>query len=243
MKFTPLRYGVISHKILFDKRVSLKAKGLWGYLQGKPGIWDFSAERIAYENSDGISSIKAGLQELESFKFLIRRKYQDHLGHWQIEYILSEGEEIPTVENPSSEIKPTYKERVIKKEILSKTEVLRNVKKEENTPNSYFDGEPSIEPVDDNGDPYQPKWGKKPAKYPNAQKVFSNFPARVGAWDRNRTQLEAAEELFKTKGLEQISKAMVTARRFADDLYCPKIHSPHDLLMKWDKLLDFKQSL
>lgn len=63
----PDKYGVIPNHILRDKRISLKAKGLWAYIQSKPDNWDFSAERIARECTDGKDGIRSGLKELEEF--------------------------------------------------------------------------------------------------------------------------------------------------------------------------------
>lgn len=61
------RFGVIPNSLLTHKEITLRAKGLYGYIQSKPDGWDFSSERIAYETKDGRDSIRAGLKELESF--------------------------------------------------------------------------------------------------------------------------------------------------------------------------------
>lgn len=53
------RFSVIPHSLLYNASVSAKAKGLYAYIQGKPDGWDFSAERIALEMSDGRDGIRA----------------------------------------------------------------------------------------------------------------------------------------------------------------------------------------
>lgn len=60
-------------------------------------------------------------------------------------------------------------------------------------------------------------------------------------WQRNTTYRDAAEWLHKEKGIEQIQKAMSVYRAGKELPFCPKIHSPHDLQTKWEKLLDFKE--
>jgi hypothetical protein len=85
-------YGVTPNEILNHKELSLKAKGLFGYLQSKPNEWKFSTERIALHLKEGEKAIRSTLQELEEFGLLKRErlpKGQD--GKWQgHDYILSE---------------------------------------------------------------------------------------------------------------------------------------------------------
>lgn len=78
--------------------ISLKAKGLFAYIQSKPDGWDFSAERIANHIKEGLQSVSSALKELEQTGYLIRQKRQNEWGHWEIEYVLNE---IPAHENPA----------------------------------------------------------------------------------------------------------------------------------------------
>lgn len=78
--------------------ISLKAKGLFAYIQSKPDGWDFSAERIARYLKEGLQSVSSALKELEKSGYLIRQKKQNEWGHWEIEYVLNE---IPAPENPA----------------------------------------------------------------------------------------------------------------------------------------------
>ena len=64
------RYATISNEILNSEDVSLKAKGLFAYLQSKPDNWNFSKERIAKQLKEGISSIKSAFKELKDNKYL-----------------------------------------------------------------------------------------------------------------------------------------------------------------------------
>lgn len=100
------RFGSTPNNLLYNKLISLKAKGLYGYIQAKPDDWNFSAQRICLECKEAIDSIRLALKELEDFGYLVRKKYQNQKGHWEIDYVLlSEPElKIPTLENPTSEI-------------------------------------------------------------------------------------------------------------------------------------------
>lgn len=88
-KFTVAeRYSVIPNDIINMPELSLKAKGLFAYIQWKPDWWEFSAERIAADNKDWLDSVAAWLSELEDCQLLTREKYQDELWHWAIAYTL-----------------------------------------------------------------------------------------------------------------------------------------------------------
>jgi len=90
------RFGIVPNDLLNSSNISFKAKGLYAFIQSKPDAWDFSAERISNQVKEGLPSIISGLKELESNGYLQRKKYQNKLGHFEIEYILYEN---PFVEN------------------------------------------------------------------------------------------------------------------------------------------------
>jgi biotin operon repressor len=68
------KYAGIGNDVLQTDRISLKAKGLLGYLISKPEGWDFSAKRIASEIKDGREAIWSAMKELESDGLIIREK-------------------------------------------------------------------------------------------------------------------------------------------------------------------------
>ena len=76
----------IANSVLVAKGLSLKAKGLFGYLYSKPNEWKFSADRISMECSDGLDSVKSGLQELEEFGLLTRNRQKDGRMAYQISW-------------------------------------------------------------------------------------------------------------------------------------------------------------
>jgi len=66
----------VSNKILNDKSLSWKAKGIWSYLYSKPEDWDFSGKRICKDSIDGKSATYSGIKELEQRGYIKRKKEQ-----------------------------------------------------------------------------------------------------------------------------------------------------------------------
>ena len=64
------RYAVTPNELLNNKEISLKAKGLFAFLQSKPDNWSFSAEKIALQLKEGVKTVRTTLRELESFGLL-----------------------------------------------------------------------------------------------------------------------------------------------------------------------------
>lgn len=91
-------FGWEPNAIIFASNLSLKAKGLWLYMNAKPEGWYFASERIAEECSDGITSVRAALKELADAGLLSWKKQ----GDGRVVYTL-ENESALLVENPKSE--------------------------------------------------------------------------------------------------------------------------------------------
>lgn len=68
------KYAATGNDVLQTNRISLKAKGLLGYLISKPEGWDFSSVRIANEIKESTKTIQTILRELELDGLLIREK-------------------------------------------------------------------------------------------------------------------------------------------------------------------------
>jgi hypothetical protein len=93
------RYSVIPNDLVNNPEISLRAKGLFAFIQSKPDGWDFSAERISNQTKEGLQAVISGLKELEKSGYLLRERTQNQLGHWEVNYILKE---IPAIENPTT---------------------------------------------------------------------------------------------------------------------------------------------
>lgn len=84
------RYGRTPQCLLADKTISLKAKGIFAFIEDKPDNWEFSVKKLEYLLKEGQEAITSALQELEENHYLERKRYQDGKGYWQVEYILKE---------------------------------------------------------------------------------------------------------------------------------------------------------
>ena len=91
-------FGWEPNEIIFNSNLSLKAKGLWLYMNAKPEGWYFASERIAEECADGVTSIRATLKELAEFGLLSWKKQ----GDGRIIYTL-ESNSFPQANNPKLE--------------------------------------------------------------------------------------------------------------------------------------------
>ena len=81
-------FGAVPNDLLNNPQISFKAKGLYAYMNSKPDNWDFSIQAIAAQNREGTEAIRSAIHELEEFGYLVRQKYQNEKGHWEIDYIL-----------------------------------------------------------------------------------------------------------------------------------------------------------
>lgn len=65
-------YTVVMNKVLNDKNMSLKAKGLYAFLCSKPSEWNFSYDGLTHQLKEGEKSIRSGIKELVEHGLLIR---------------------------------------------------------------------------------------------------------------------------------------------------------------------------
>lgn len=68
-----------------DDRLTMKSKGLFGYMNTKPSCYDFACKRISNEMRDAVDSVKSAMKELETFGYLNRTK----LGNGRVIHDLS----------------------------------------------------------------------------------------------------------------------------------------------------------
>lgn len=97
------RFSIVDNKVIEDKRLSFKARGLLIYMLSKPDDWKFYTEELAKRSDkDGISAIKSALNEIESTGYLTRK--QEHKKNGQFasqDWILTDISTIPPqVEKP-----------------------------------------------------------------------------------------------------------------------------------------------
>ena len=127
-------FGIVPNNLLNNTDISLKAKGLFAYLQSKPSGWDFTLKGIVSQVKENIDAVRAGVKELELAGYLVRKNYQNEKGQWDCDYnlYLEPTESQPLSEKPHWEKPHTVfphtenaytKERKNKKERIRKKEV------------------------------------------------------------------------------------------------------------------------
>jgi hypothetical protein len=98
-----VRFGRTPNELLNNANISLKAKGLFAYIESKPDDWEFSVESLKHQLKESTGAITAGLHELEDSGFLKRDKHHGKDGKWEIDYILYDRPndvDEPYMENP-----------------------------------------------------------------------------------------------------------------------------------------------
>lgn len=98
-------YTSIKNKIFEDPKISLKAKGLLGFMFTKPDTWDFSVNGLKSQLKEGRDSISGALKELEDFGYLSRIEVRNEKGHFKdYDYWITDDPttNLPNTENPSS---------------------------------------------------------------------------------------------------------------------------------------------
>jgi len=89
LKKEEVGFTQVKNDILYNKSLSLKAKGLYAYLYSKPDGWSFSAKNIAKESKDGEDGILTCLRELQDSGYITRVKLQN--GHVNINVYTQNG--------------------------------------------------------------------------------------------------------------------------------------------------------
>lgn len=70
-------YTVLSNSVIRDERLSWKARGIFAYLMSLPEDWIFHQAEIAKHSPDGLASLRAGLKELQKYKYLSISRERD----------------------------------------------------------------------------------------------------------------------------------------------------------------------
>ena len=73
-------YTVMANHHLRDKRLSLKAKGLLSVMISLPAEWDYTLAGLAYISKEGVSAIRAAIQELEENGYVTRARLRNEAG-------------------------------------------------------------------------------------------------------------------------------------------------------------------
>ena len=124
-------FTVVANCIFKDRSLSAKAKGILVEMLSLPESWDFTLKGLTMLFTDGIDSIRQGINELEARGYIVRERKRDTRGRLGgMEYVIYETphkavgnspacaspeKDNPTTENPTQEssieeMPTTYKE-------------------------------------------------------------------------------------------------------------------------------------
>lgn len=207
----------VANGVLYDKNLTLKAKGLYSYLYSKPDGWQFSSTRIAQETKDSRDAVRSAILELEQCGYLIRHKMSD--GRMIYEVIFP-----PMTENPSQGQKPMTekandgKSHSGKIRPISNTDTYSNMDKTNNT----IAGKPA----------------EGNLLIPEIIKAFETVNPACKSMYGNKTQRKACEHLIDEYGLEEVLKFISWLPKTNKIPYVPQATTPVQLWEKWQAIRD-----
>ena len=73
-------FTIMSNYHFRDKRLSMKAKGLLSMMLSFSDDWQYSLNGLATMNKEGLTAIRATIQELEDNGYLARRRLRNEQG-------------------------------------------------------------------------------------------------------------------------------------------------------------------
>lgn len=83
-------YAVLSNRVLRDRRLSFRARGLLVYLLSMPPGWKTSSDRLTRETTEGRDAIRTAIRELQAAGYMTLTKRQDRRGRWHSEWLCTD---------------------------------------------------------------------------------------------------------------------------------------------------------
>lgn len=209
------KYGIAPNNLLYKKGLSLKAKGLFVYMQSKPNGWNFSAVRIALECKESRGSIQLVLKELEEHGYLTRSRKKNSKGHWEWTHTLCENPEhgFRALEKPALENPP------LKQEVISKQYKVRRKETSEQSSHGL------------NVHTYSQLGAE-------VLKAFEEVNPACKRMYGHAVQRVACDFLIEDYGLEQVKTYIAFLPKTNVTKYFPRIYTPVQLRDKWQQLED-----
>ena len=114
-------YMVISNHIFEDPNLTLKAKGLFGYLWSRPDDWNFFITELVRHFKGGRDQAMSALDELEKAGYLLRSRVRNELGQLtnKSTWLLSDTPKKTWIEQKKKS--SAKKKKVVKKQVQRST--------------------------------------------------------------------------------------------------------------------------
>ena len=150
-------FTVVANCVFKDRSLSAKAKGILVEMLSLPESWDYTLKGLTTLFSDGIDSIRQGINELEKHGYIVRERKRDARGRLGgMEYVIYETPHIVQENSQSVEnFAPESPEPTAEKPTQdSSAEEMPTVYKELNKYNTY----PVSITKASNSEPLPEKW-------------------------------------------------------------------------------------
>lgn len=97
-------YQTIPRKLIFDNKISDRARFLYCYMASKPNDWDFYLKPMATELGYSIETLRKYINELIANGWLVKGKQENENGIFgAVEYTLKANRDLPKTENTEAE--------------------------------------------------------------------------------------------------------------------------------------------
>ena len=97
-------FTVVANCVFKDRSLSAKAKGILVEMLSLPETWDYTLKGLTTLFSDGIDSIRQGINELEKHGYIMRERKRDARGRLGgMEYVIYETPHIVREEDQTSQ--------------------------------------------------------------------------------------------------------------------------------------------
>lgn len=114
-------FAKIPHDLLNDKNISLNAKGLYVFMEGKPPIWNFTIRSMAKQLKEGETAIGNALNELKQSGWISYTKHSNGKGVYHLFWSANPEAANPNQGNPNQGYPMKGKpQRISKKEPIVK---------------------------------------------------------------------------------------------------------------------------
>ena len=97
-------FTVVANCVFKDRSLSAKAKGILVEMLSLPESWDYTLKGLTTLFSDGIDSIRQGINELEKHGYIVRERKRDARGRLGgMEYVIYETPHVVQNESQTSQ--------------------------------------------------------------------------------------------------------------------------------------------
>ncbi len=112
-------FTIFANKIFEDENLSLKAKGLFGYMWTKSDDWNFYVTELVKHSKCGRDQVMGALDELERNGYLFRSRNRNSLGQLtnKSTWLLSDTPKKHWIEQKNKKIKKVKAKKVVNKSV------------------------------------------------------------------------------------------------------------------------------